>query len=787
MKQPAPNRWSPRRRLLITACAVLMGVRVLLDVSGSSGFTASAQSNFAGEFQRKLDQYYARHTPIIIDMQLNQPAYVAGDTAWFSLWLTTEREAAPVAGRQIVQLNVMSKTGEFVLRQQVLASDGLARGQIVVPLSIQPGVYTIVASTKWMERAGLEGYCYKELIVSGDRTFKQASMPLRAFVEGGRLAHGVNNSLLVTGRPGATVSIHTDGRVFDRAQLDSLGYAKMSFIPDSANSYEVTDGAETVQLATATPGIAVSLTSVDSTATLGFRLESTLVHEGCQFVVVSRGKLLYAAMVKFQGQPVIVTIPKRIPPEGVLTATVFNASHEPIVERLFVANMEHHRIKITPPKEIFHPREQVSVSIEAPVAAAMPITVSIYADDLFQYSLPYNDDNPFSARLAKGTLDFKIGPSWGLNQWNAFLITQSWKRFSWSDVLSETTSGENQSEKYLRVSGKVDLNQSNASFDSVRVTFFLRHDVRLYELFVDPTGGFDLDFFFDFYGTEEIYYRIDRSGKPMPQATLNIRIDTTSGVKLLPYLQTANFDKYPSFAQLKRSITEAYLDYEAMARIDNRRDRKAAIEDEFFEPDVNIRLADYLPFPTMEETLREIVPRLQHRWRGKRHEVRVALSEPNLFAPPDPLYFIDGVLTDNTDFFMELDPGTIANIEIVTNQQKLRSMGMLGRNGVVFVTTKLDDNRLNVPRPKNSFDALGLAAYSPFDNNRRSSPRIPVLSSTVYFNPAMKVDQYGKATFEFEAPDNAGTFTIETTCLSDSGMLYKSVKQIRSVPPSTTP
>ncbi|HTF20996.1 MAG TPA: hypothetical protein VK658_23135 [Chryseolinea sp.] len=743
------------------------------------------QASFIQDLQGRLDRYYAAGSPLVIDMQFNQPAYVPGDTAWFSLWVTTEQQGLPVAGRQVVNVNLATRGGKVVLRHRVLVNNGLAHAQIVVPLTLQPGIYTVVAWTDWMTNDNPAMYGYKNFLVNGDRRYTPGPMPLRAYPEGGALVQGVSNQIVLAGSPGITASLHADKQVAGTLRLDAEGYGVLSVLPMAAVRYSVTDGQATVELPTASDGVAMALDFYDSASTLTFNLQSPPRGEGCQLAIVSRGRVVYAATISFQDHRASITVPKRILPEGLMLATVFDSRSKVLAERLLIVHAPANPVQVKADRSLAHPRERVSVSIEAADPGGTPLTVSIYADDLFANEIAPHDQFTPIARLPLGGLDFHVAPSWTMQQWNAFLTTQSWKRFQWPDIWNGRAAREQAVGRYLKFKGKVVLSEKNESFDSVRITFFLRGEARVYETYAARTGDFDLDLFFDFDNTEEVIYTVDRKGVIIPGVSIELAEELDPPFVLRPFASASTVDHYTAFALVRQSLIDAYQRYDITD--DEASDPNAMVEDELFEADVVVKLDEFVLFPTMEETLREVVPRLQHRWRGKHHTVRVALSEPDILASADPLYFIDGVLTDDTDYFMSLSPKDIATIKIVSLQRKLQAMGILGRNGVVLVTTKLRNNHLQIPRTRKMFTAVGFTRPATFHNAMLMSTRTPIFRSTAYMNPALKLDADGKGNFEFVMPDNVGQFRIEVTGLSKEGTIYKAVTHVRSVPPGATP
>jgi hypothetical protein len=197
----------------------------------------------------------------------------------------------------------------------------------------------------------------------------------------------------------------------------------------------------------------------------------------------------------------------------------------------------------------------------------------------------------------------------------------------------------------------------------------------------------------------------------------------------------------------------------------------ALIEEEIFGADLTINLDDYLLFPTMSETLREIVPMLQHRKHRNRDVVRLFFDDENVFADGEPLYIIDGVITDNTTYFLNLKPAEVATIKVIHRASKLRTFGAVGKNGIVLVETKLPNNSLAVPRSEYTFAFQGLNEVAPFHQlNPIVKPgRVPDLRSTLYWRPNEKTPASGEASISFHASDDTGNFRIRVEGFTEDG------------------
>jgi len=182
----------------------------------------------------------------------------------------------------------------------------------------------------------------------------------------------------------------------------------------------------------------------------------------------------------------------------------------------------------------------------------------------------------------------------------------------------------------------------------------------------------------------------------------------------------------------------------------------------------------------MDEVIREIIPMLSHRKLGDRSIVRVSLGNTDQISKADPLYVIDGLITRETDYFMSLDPSNLISIKVVRDFEKLNLMGRFSHNGVVFVQTKKPDpTRV---RAGSNFISVGGTSrplrFKASDHVSDSTSVTPDFRSTIYWNPSIKTDKKGKATFTFYASDDIGPITIKIEGTTSRGQRFSGSTEV---------
>jgi hypothetical protein len=310
------------------------------------------------------------------------------------------------------------------------------------------------------------------------------------------------------------------------------------------------------------------------------------------------------------------------------------------------------------------------------------------------------------------------------------------------------------------------LTNSGPVPDSAKITFFLQKSIFTYQAYVKESA-FQVFFLMDFYGAEDIFYRVEHKGKKIEGVKIVLDEAPT---QVQTGLHNDDTDRSSFFSQRKR-INESFSFYGKDVSYLVPSAPHSLLEEEVFGADLEIKLSDYILFPTMEETLREVIPMVQHRAIQNKNIVRVFIDELDKFADESPLFVIDGVMTEDVGFFLSLKPSAVSSIKIIYSLDKLSVFGALGKGGVILVETKIPDHADVVPKGETTFSTVGLTEPLKFHSpeNLNKSGRIPDFRTALYWNPELVVDESGTANFSFNTTDITGEFAILVEGISGEG------------------
>jgi hypothetical protein len=753
-----------------------------------SGFFRAPE--FSESLRQKLSLYYERHMPAKIHLTFNQPEFAPGDTAYFKIYYLTPAKLAPLPGRQIVHILFRDASGALMSHTRILLHDGTGFNQIRVPRNARSGKGLVLVYGERMRNSNPDLFFQATFLISTAETEPVVSK-LSFYPEGGKLIQDVNNKVVVSGPPNTVGRIlSADRKELSSFELKSDGLGIFFITPAGNEKYTAELNAQSSLYATlpeAQPDGVGILARIPAnrapvTVTLQIPSGSPFRSEKLFLALTAQDHVYATANVAFGDKNFVsFSFPQQNLPNGIARLTLFRADGSVVTERLFLSKISATAIAdITIPKKDFEVRSQVNFSTSVKDIEGRPlpsdVTISVYNATLFKTpespahnvtrSLWFSDvSGPFPQYR-----EFNFETFAGLSSMDNFLITQTWVGFDWADVWNEKLP-ENRFDKYLYMTGQVSLTDGRMLPDSTLITFFLQKSVMTYELYVDGSGKFDFPLLMDFFGDEEVFYVVENRGKILR----NVKIVTDADV---PYerQRTDNpifpVDAYSTYSKNKDLIDRSFAGHSRNRSHHKPGSLNALIEEEVFGADVIVNLDEYLLFPTMSETLREIVPMLQHRKVRNRDVVRLFFDDRNTFAAEQPLFIIDGVITDNTTYFLSLKPAEVVSIKVINTFNKLTAFGSVGKNGIVLVETKIPDNNLKVPRSDYTFRMQGLNKPSSWHTSQPivKEENIPDLRSTLYWSPDLKIDSSGTAAISLRTSDDTGKFVIRVEGLTADGL-----------------
>ena len=104
-----------------------------------------------------------------ICIQTDKPYYAPGDTVWLRAHLMDAETNEPVSRSRFVYVELYDQQADTLMQRIMVRGDmdGVFANVMLLPKTLQGGVYTLVAYTQWMRNFPVERFCYQPLTVVG--------------------------------------------------------------------------------------------------------------------------------------------------------------------------------------------------------------------------------------------------------------------------------------------------------------------------------------------------------------------------------------------------------------------------------------------------------------------------------------------------------------------------------------------------------------------------------------------------------------------------------------------
>jgi len=739
-------------------------------------------NDFAQILIKKMQQFKRQSPQVKLFLFFNQNTYMPEDTAYFSVRFLTE-DMMPILHRQIVRVELRNQAGELAYFQNVSVKDGIGANQVIIPSGLKAGVYRWIAYSDWMKNFHKKFYFRQDfLLVEKNDWIKTGNEnPVLSFYpEGGELVSSISNRVVVQSNTFLSDGrvVNENGEELSRIAFDQYGLASFRIIPQPEMHYyvEVKHQGSVKRFPLPTPsrdGLAMQLSFEPSEVKVNLSVpdESKLRSENLWIAISARSQVYFTAPLDFKSkESVSMGFPLNKLPAGICYATVLNERGETLAERLFTGNTAPEvKTEIARSKNRYNTRSSIQLQVilrdelDKPLAGDFTISVvnrKFYNEHVSPVSI--TSYLLFQSDLVEKSMPKGItGASLDL-----FLITQKNHRLIWKDLVSKDDLKYDYSFKQLiEYSGTVeDAKTGKPVPDSSLVIAYLQKNLMGYEAVTRKDGSFELPFILDFWDEDEIFYTVQQKSGKEVSARVNWILDSIAAEEPTSYLiEGEKVNSYSTFQLRNRLINRSFGFYQSGSKASNTSsfdDPNFDFEDEVSGADFTVKVDEYVVFPSMEELIREVIPNLQHRKVKGKSVVKVIL--PDVGAAPDgPLYIIDGIMTRDTDYFLQLKTSDIISIKVVKTDSKLRQMGPLARNGIVMVHTKgLSHDALK--KASTILPVKGMNRPIPFRKveHAAGADRVPDFRSTIYWNPTVKVNADGMGQVDFYASDDVGQFLI---------------------------
>jgi hypothetical protein len=754
-----------------------------------TGEACAQDETFLNRLQKSLLFWNSHQEFNQVSVTFNQAKYAAGDTAYFASYYLSAKDRKPVAGTKILYVTLQSR-GNLIFFKKYLLKNGYGAGQLVVPQNISPGVYQIGVYTDdilAMDSSRIKLYNF---VVAGERTFvtPPANESVLVSVEGGHFVSGLENRIVVrTNKPAAGRIVGRDGSLLKEFTTNQSGIAAFTLKPLRGESYSLVVNDVSHELPAVEPdGVALETALVNADKSFSITLrsspESSWRGKKVYLVILSSTGLHYAEPVLIKQNSQSISIPTDDLSPGMIQVALMSSDWNLLGERmLFIRPPKKVEFAVSAIQEKFQTRSPVTldISLNARPVKSFPATFSIRVtpdtlmdEDQAYFESDLTEDILFS-EVQSNRYMFKDFMKLSPEDQHALMIACPAGYLNWRRILASPGETLRKSTNSFFRGKVVHAKTGEAIKDSTFVTFYLNRNDFVYGLHTRPDGTFQFPLFKNF-GDEEIFYALESAGKPLADAKIIMDDQVALNGADIDIQKSGKPDPYFQYARIKASIIRSYDYYFAKEKPDQ------SDEGNDLEGDFEVDLTKLEPLKSMGAVLSNVVTMVRYTKTKSEERIRVFLRQSAMYAKENPVYIIDGIMTDNMMYFLSLDPAKVSKIKVLRNAESLSRYGAVGKNGIIIVETFIQDHAAQIPRTDRSLFVTGITEPIAFEqpDPERKSARVPDLRSTLYWSPSTTLESKGSKVI-FYTGDMTGFFNVKVQGITNDGVLFEGETRIQ--------
>ena len=784
-----------------------------------------ADGNVIEQIVGLLTRYSQQHPQEKIYIHTDKPYYVAGDTLWYKAYLVAAATNEPDTLSNVLYVELIQPESREVLSQQTLdVKHGVANGAFSLPPQWSQSTVVLRAYTHWMRNFS-DDLFYHQAIQVFEPDKKTPALPAANLAEiadcqflpeGGNLVNGLQNWIAFKAINAQGMGIDAEGFVLDNQDTvaffgtQHLGIGSFNMTPVAGHQYKAfaktTGGYKPFSFPNVqSEGFVMNVDNLSNSRVVKVYVSGvSKASQQVSILAQQRGVPYFAAHSTLGQAKLLFQIPKdRFQSSGVVQITLFDQLGKPMCERLiFIDKADALNITLKTDKTTYKPREKVQVEMSVkddfgdPVVGDFSVSVtdgnqvvsSPTSENLLSYLLLSSDVKGF---IEQPTYYFDPTNNNSRTHLDLLMMTQGWRRFGWGEVLQDSLQVPKfYPETGLTLSGRVVRPNGKSLEKPVNLTLFLTGKAPTPpQIWFGETSKLG-DFTFTGLGFSDTTAILVQAVKDNGGRSVSIKIDDWNHppVRLtkIPF-NPLEIDRIALDNFLKKSKESLALEQQIRAS-QNRMLQEVTVKAKKIE-EVDTRRAVY---GRADNTLvitdllcggaLNVLQMLQGRMAGVQVtgsgmdmsvQIRGATS---LSGPVAPLFLLDGMPID-ADMVSSIVPCTVEAIDVLKGASAA-IYGSRGYGGVVSILTKRGNSNYDTSKEEapgiTTLKRMGFAIHRQFYSPRydASVPNLrPDFRSTLYWNPSIRTNTEGKASFTFWNTDERTQINILLQGIADKNLL----------------
>ena len=487
-----------------------------------------------------------------IHLQVDKTYYTPGETIWFKGYITNSTFSPALSTTMYAEL--LDDKGTILQRKTMPILESGAASAFELADTIYPAQVYIRAYTAWMLNFDSSLLSVKAISIVPKKSTNQKqivadSYSLTLFPEGGDLIENVMSSIAFkandqNGKPIDVSGILTDGagkKIESFSSLhDGMGYFSITPLPNE-NYKAVWKDKKGIEHTTPFPlakkqGVVLSVTNTNKGVLYTLSRPEKVDEEYATYSVVAQihQQLVYSAKINMKLKTTVTApINTDSMPPGIMQITVFNASLQPVAERIVFLYSDNSFAFITD----LHAVEKNMTkrghnTLQIDIGGNLRSNLSIAVTDADLNPISKNEDNIITDLLLSSDLKgYVYNPAYYFSSdedsvkqhLDLVMMTNGWRRFKWENILAaKWPELIYKPENYLSVKGKVfGINKNQLKGREITGSLTTKASANnFFTIPINEDGLFDMNgiYFFD---TTKLYYQInnDKDKKLTDRAT----------------------------------------------------------------------------------------------------------------------------------------------------------------------------------------------------------------------------------------------------------------------------
>jgi hypothetical protein len=758
-------------------------------------------------------------------LHVDRDKYLSGDTVWFKAYNLIGSGHRLSSLSKVIYVDLVN-TQDSVITHVILNSmTGITWGDISLDHRLTTGNYRIRAYTNSMRNAGVDYFFDKKIQIVNFQQKIVAVNPITAktleiqfFPEGGELIDGIRSKVAVKAINTAGLGEYVEGEIVDNDgnvaaefKTQHLGMGVFALTPQSGKTYKAKITTSnyigvTAQLPqTLEKGFVLSVNnsradSIMVKITANQKLFTEKVNTKFYVVGQSGGIVCYTSAGKLVHSTFSTMIDKKRFPSGIVQFTLFSAEGEPLNERIaFVLNDDTLKLNTGALPSVSKTRAGINVGFDASTASNKPVvgtfSVSVVNESHLGTGGP-GSNSILSYLLLTSDLKGHIeNPDYYFTnpntQTNAdldlLMLTQGYRRFSWSEVLKDQLPPLNySSENSPNFAGYV-TTTSGSPVSNGKVTLVQTSQGIILDTVTNENGKFEfkgVNLYGDARvmitaktstGDKKVKIYVDKPGYPLTTNQFVKQPFNDGQVKniALDYDTTGWLRKGDTTKLNQVSITVKKPGTSMLTNSANL--NGPGIADQVIMSDKLddcIKLSDCLNGKVFGVTF----------LNGRPYNNRKAVRSTSAMV-----LVVDGFVQSGSRL-NQLDPNDVYSIEVLRSSAYLSIYGSNARGGALVITTRKGAGQ---QAKVSTLDAEGTLSYhfaGYYKARQFYSPKysaddvqnsLPDLRTTIYWNPNMITDETGKTSFNYSNADTKGTYRVTIEGVDAQGNIGRKIYQYK--------